>query len=139
MRRLLMFMLLAVGMLSAIAQDAPNALSRADASIVLPAQAFRMFPQDWDAFQGTYFLSNGQTMVLRRSGLRMIARVAGGPPQPLVAAAANEFIALDQRLKVTLVDEGQGRIAGQVVMVLPRQAAQQSNAKQGEVVRLAIR
>lgn len=123
--------------LAAIAQEVPQA--SAGDRIVLPTQAVKLFPQDLDAFQGLYFLSNGQTMVLRRTGLRLVAEVAGGARQPLVAAAANEFVSIDQRLKITLVDEGLGGVTGQVVMVVSRQAAQQPNASQGDVVRLAIR
>lgn len=137
MRRLLISFLLGGAALAAIAQEAPQ--GSASGSIVLPAQAVKLFPQDLDAWQGTYFLSNGQTMVLRRAGLRLIAKVAGGPRQPLLAAAANEFVSIDQRLKITLVDEGLGGVTGQVVMVVPRQAAQQPNASQADVVRLAIR
>lgn len=139
MRRLLMSMLLSGGALCATAQEAPNGAFAAGRDIVLPAQAVRMFPQDLDAYQGRYFLSNGQTMVLRRTGLRLVAEIAGGPPQHLVAAAANEFVSIDRRLKLTLVDEGLGGISGQVEMVLPRQMTQQSNARHGDVVRLAIR
>lgn len=139
MQRLLMSMLLGGAGLAAIAQAAPPAAYEAGGGIVPPAQSVRLFPQDLEAWQGIYTLSNGQTMVLRRNGLRLLAAVAGGPPQALVAAAANEFVAIDQRLKITLVDEGLGGVTGQVVMVVPRQAAQQPNASQGEVVRLAIR
>ncbi len=139
MQRLLMSILLAGASLAAIAQEAPPAAYSAGDSIVLPAQAVRLFPQDLDAWQGSYSLSNGQTMVLRRNGLRLVAAVAGGPRQALLAVAANEFVSIDQRLKITLVDEGLGGVTGQVVMVVPRQAAQQPNASQGEVVRLAFR
>jgi hypothetical protein len=134
-----MSMLLSGGALCAIAQEAPNAAFAAGHDIVLPAQAVRMFPQDLDAYQGTYFLSNGQTMVLRRAGLRLVAEIAGGPPQHLIATAANEFVSIDRRLKLTLVDEGLGGIGGQVEMVPSRQMTQQSNARQGDVVRLVIR
>ncbi|HEU4375239.1 MAG TPA: hypothetical protein VFS02_17215 [Telluria sp.] len=141
MRRLLMSMLLSGGALCAIAQGAPIAASSAGDEGPLPAQAVRLFPQDLDAYQGKYFLSNGQTMVLRRAGLRLVAEIAGGPPQPLVATAANEFVSTDRRLKLklTLVDEGLGGIRGQVEMMLPRHMTQQSNAGQGDVARLAIR
>lgn len=139
MQKLLMSILLGAAALSAIAQEAPQAAFSAGGDIVLPAQAVKLFPQDLDAWQGTYSLSNGQTMVLRRTGLRLVAAVAGGPRQPLVAAAANEFVSIDQRLKITLVDEGLGRVTGQVVMMVSRQVAQQPNALQGDVVRLAIR
>lgn len=139
MRRFLLSILLGGPALFANAQDASNVLSAINYDIALPAQPHKMFPQDWDVYQGKYFLSNGHTMVLRRAGLRMYAKVAGAPPQQLVAVAGNVFVAVDQRLKVTLVDEGLGRVAGQVVMVAPRQVAQQSDAPQVDVVRLAIR
>lgn len=140
MRRFLLPVVLGGLALSAIAQDATEpTFSATNNDIVLPAQAVKMFPQDWDVYAGRYNLSNGQTMVLRRTGLRMFAEVDGGPPQPLVAVAANVFVASNQRLKMTLVDEGLGRFIGEVEMVLPRQMARQSNALEGGVVRLAIR
>ena len=49
------------------------------------------------------------------------------------------FVATDQRLKMTLFDEGLGRFGGQVVMVAPRHMAQQSEGMQGDLVRLALR
>ena len=140
MRRFFLSILLGGLTLSATAQDATDAtISAIDDDIALPAQAYKMFPQDWDVYAGRYFLSNGQTMVLRRTGLRMAAQIDGGPPQQLVAVAGNVFVATDQRLKMTLVDEGLGRFTGQVAMVVPRQMAQQSKALQGDLVRLAIR
>jgi hypothetical protein len=140
MRRFFLSVLLGGLVLSATAQNACEAsVSAIDDAIALPAQAHKMFPQDWDVYAGRYFLSNGQTMVLRRTGLRMVAQIDGGPPQQLVAAADNVFISTDQRLKMTLVDEGLGRFTGQVAMVAPRQMAQQSTPLQGDLVRLAIR
>jgi hypothetical protein len=139
MRRFLLSILLGGLALSATAQNPLDpTFSAIDKDFALPAQAHKMFPQDWDVYAGRYFLSNGQTMVLRRAGLRMFASIAGGPPQPLVALSGNEFVATDQRLKMTLVDEGLGRFTGQVAMVVPRQMAQQSEPLQGGVVRVAI-
>ena len=140
MRRFLLSIVLGGLALSATAQNALDAtFSAINQDIALPAQAHQMFPQDWDVYAGRYFLSNGQTMVLHRAGLRMFAAIAGGSPQQLVAVSDNVFVATDQRLKMTLVDEGLGRFSGQVVMVVPRQTAQQSERIQGDLVRLAIR
>lgn len=140
MRRFLLSILLGGLALSGTAQDASDAsFSATNDDIALPAQAYKMFPQDWDVYAGKYFLSNGQTMVLRRAGLRMFAQVAGGPPQQLVAVSDNVFVATDQRLKMTLIDQGLGSFTGQVVMAVPRQMAQQSEASHGDVLRLAIR
>lgn len=140
MKRLLLSILLGGFALSALAQDAADRSSSASANdIALPAHAYKMFPEDWDVYKGKYFMSNGESMVLRRVGLRMYAEVAGGAPQQLVAAAENVFVAIDQRLKITLVDEGLGHITGQVVMVVARQMVQQQDAMRSDVVRLAIR
>lgn len=140
MRRLLLSVLVGGFSLSAIAQDAPDtSIWVNSSSITLPAKPYKMFPEDWDTFKGTYDMSNGQTMVLRRTGLRMYAKVANRPPQELVAAAENVFVAVDQQLKMTLVDEGLGHVTGQMVMVAPPQSARQSNATQGDVVRLVSR
>jgi hypothetical protein len=139
MRRFLLSVLLGGLATSAIAQNPDPSFSAINNAIALPAQPYKMFPQDWDVYAGKYFLSNGQSMVLRRVGLRMFASVAGGPPQALIAASANEFVATDQRLKMMLVDEGLGRFSGQVVMLAPHSMAQQSTASQADVLRLAIR
>ena len=139
MRRFLLSIVLGALALSATAQNALDAtFSAINQDIALPAQAHQMFPQDWDVYAGRYFLSNGQTMVLRRAGLGMVAAIAD-PPQELLAVSDNVFVATDQRLKMTLFDEGLGRFGGQVVMVAPRQMAQQSEGIQGDLVRLAIR
>lgn len=140
MRRLLLSVLVGGFSLSAIAQDTPDTSVWVNSSsFTLPAKPYKMFPEDWDTYKGQYDLSNGQTMVLRRTGLRMYAKVANRPPQELVAAAENVFVAVDQQLKMTLVDEGLGHVTGQMVMVAPPRIAQQSNATQDEVVRLVSR
>jgi hypothetical protein len=140
MKRLLLSVVVGGFALSAIAQDAPDASIWVNANdITLPAKPYKMFPEDWDAFKGTYDMSNGQTMVLRRTGLRMYARIASRPPQELVAAAENEFVAVYQQLKMRLVDEGLGHVTGQMVMAVAPQGAQQSNAMLGDVLLLGSR
>jgi hypothetical protein len=137
MKGLLLFALLAVVSLSAAAQATPDPSTWVSGSdIALPAKPYNMFPQDWDGYAGKYDLSNGQTMVLRRTGLRMYAKLANRPPTALVAAAENVFVSVDLQLKMKLVDEGLGHIAGEMVMVAPRQSAQQSNGPDGQVLQL---
>lgn len=114
MKRLLMC---ACVVLPLAAQAAPP---QAADDIVLQSTPHKMFPQDWDAYAGKYVLSNGETMILRRRGLRMYAQLANRPPVQLVAAAENVFVAADGRLRMKLADEGLGHISGQVEIVAPR-------------------
>lgn len=104
MKPLLLAMLLTAASLPAGASD----------TVAVPPQPYKMFPQDWDGWQGRYQLSNGQQMLLHRRGLRMYADIAGRPRAQLVAAAANVFVAVDGSLKMTLTDEGDGMIVGAV-------------------------
>ncbi len=112
MKPVLLALVLTAGSLPADASD----------TIAVPLQPYRMFPQDWDAWQGRYQLSNGQQMLLHRRGLRMYAEITGRPRAQLVAAAANVFVAVDGKLKMTLTDEGNDRITGAVEL---RRSAQQ--------------
>jgi hypothetical protein len=118
MKRLLLSVLLGALSLSACT-DARASAPVSAGEIVLPARPYKMFPDDWDVYAGKYYLSNGQTMVLRRRGLRMYAEVSDRPRTELVAAAENVFVALDRSLRMTLQDEGMGNISGEMVMVAP--------------------
>jgi hypothetical protein len=107
----------------ACALSLPPAVMQAGASntIVVPATPYKMFPQDWDAYAGRYELSNGQQMVLHRRGLQMYAEITGRPRVQLVAAAENVFVAVDGQLEMTLLNEGDGRISGSVMLMRPGQ------------------
>lgn len=118
MKRLLLSVLLGALSLSACT-DARASMPVSAGEIVLPARPYKMFPNDWDVYAGTYDLSNGQTMVLRRRGLRMYAEVSGQPRTELVAAAENVFVSVDRRLKMTLAEDVMGTISGEMVMVSP--------------------
>ncbi|MES2756328.1 MAG: hypothetical protein V4693_03050 [Pseudomonadota bacterium] len=113
MKRLLFSLLL--GALSLSAHAAPASA----ATIALPATPHIMFPQDWDVYAGKYSLSSGDTMTLRRRGLRMYAEFANRPPVQLVAAAGNVFVAVDRSPKMTLADEGAGDMSAEIVMAAP--------------------
>lgn len=102
---------------TAFALPMASAPACASDAIVVPAAPYRMFPQDWDIYAGRYVLSNGQTMLLQRRGLRMVVHVSGRPRAQLVAVAQNVFVATDGQLKMTLVDEGDDRITGTVTLM----------------------
>jgi hypothetical protein len=126
MKRLLLSVCLGAISLWTHAEAGASTPVRAD-DIVLPVHPYKMFPEDWDVYAGKYFLSNGQTLVLRRRGLRMYAELANRPPIQLVAAAENVFVSVDRQLKMTLMDD-LGHVTGTMVMVVPKKPAQQSEA-----------
>ena len=85
-------------------------------------------PGDFNDFKGAYDLSNGDTMVLRQYGRTMFAEVGDGPRTEIVAASRNEFVSVDQRLKMTLNKHDDGPVTGELLMAMPQQALGQAGA-----------
>lgn len=136
MKRLVLATLLGMLTLVATAQTEPDSAVRIRGyQIELPAKPFHMFPGDFDVYKGTYDLSNGETMVLRSHGRRMFADIGNRPRTEMIAAAPNEFVAVDRQFKMTLAAAEFGDVNGELLLVVPSRAAQ-ANGTGGEVVRL---
>lgn len=101
--------------------------------IEVPAQPHYMMRDDFLPFAGTYDLSNGDTLQLRRSGTLMYARIGNQDEHRIVATGRNAFVALDRQLKVRIDHHADGSVGGELVMVVPaRQMA--DGTTQGEHV-----
>lgn len=124
MKRLLLATCLGTLALAATAQTEPEDTSVRipGYQIQLPAQPYRLMPGDFDDFKGAYEMSTGDTMVLRQFGRKMFAEVGDGARTELVAAARNEFVSVDQKLKMTLNKHDDGLVRGELLMATPQQA-----------------
>ena len=124
MKRVLLFVVLAGLALAAPAQDQTGSSVEVRGSqISVPAHPYPMFVEDLKTYAGTYAMSNGEVMRLRRSGARLYAEVGNRPAKKLVAASSNEFVALDRQLRITLTPDDVGGMTGELVMLVPRPVA----------------
>lgn len=137
MKRLLVIAVLGGFALSATAQDTTPEILVRGYQIQLPEKPMKMFKGDFDDYQGAYELSNGETLIMKKTGLRMYATVGDGEPKEIVAASRGVFVAKDRELKVSLVRESAENITGELLMVR-RSASMQANAAP-QVIRLAAR
>lgn len=87
--------------------------------IVLPEHPYHMSEGDFYDYQGTYELSNGQTLRLSSRGYAMYAQVDNERRHRLVAASANSFVAMDRQLKVRIDLGPNDSVGGELVMVVP--------------------
>ena len=137
MKRVLLFVLLSSVALAAAAQQPPSSSVEVRANqIMLPAQAFPVIPDQLAAFTGVYHLSNGETMYVHKAGRLMYARVGERPAKKLVASAANMFVAIDEKMRVSFDDAGNGGMDCELLMVIPRTLSSIGGA---EVIRLSSR
>jgi hypothetical protein len=130
MKRLLLAACLGTLALAASAQTEPEDTSVRipGYQIELPVQPHRLMPGDFNDFKGAYDLSNGDSMVLRQYGRKIYADVGDGPRTELVAAARNEFVSVDQKLKMTLNKQDDGLVTGELLMAAPQTALGQAGA-----------
>lgn len=128
MKRLLLATCLGTLALAATAQTEPEDTSVRipGYQIQLPAQPHRLMPGDFDDFKGAYEMSDGDTMVLRQYGRKMFAEVGDRPRTEIVAAARNEFVAVDRQLSMTLNKHDDGRVTGELLMATPQRALGQA-------------
>lgn len=89
--------------------------------IELPPERRNVWVDEFDQIKGTYYLSNGKSMQLSMWGNRMYARIDGMPKSQLVAVSPYVFVALDEKLKISIDDQSDfGRNHAQILMVMPR-------------------
>jgi hypothetical protein len=108
-------------------------------TIELPGKPRHLFRGDFDSYRGTYDLSNGGELMLTQRGKRIYATLGGGQERELVAAAHNVFVAKDRNLKITLVQEINHQMSGEVLIRHPRKVADMSIGAEGRIERLAVR
>lgn len=91
--------------------------------IELPRERRNVWADEFDQVKGTYYLSNGKTMQLSMWGNRMYARIDGMPKSQLVAVSPYVFVALDEKLKISIDDQGDvARNHAEILMIVPRVA-----------------
>ncbi len=141
MKRLIISTFLGVLSLAATAQTGSDQSDQSvrvpGYQIELPAKAIHIFPGDFDPYKGTYDLSNGDSMVLSNSGHRIFATVGDRPRAELVRAAHNTFVAIDKSLKMTLDEDIDGIMKGEMLMVVPH-AAGLASAGESDVIRMVV-
>lgn len=121
MKRLLLFVVLGGLALTCAAQEpVSSSVEVRGSQIQLPAKAYAMHAPDLQQYAGTYLLSNGETMSLRREGRRLYAQMRNAAPRELVAAAPGEFVALDRQMKLSFDEDAMGGKTFDMLMVAPR-------------------
>ncbi|MET0856437.1 MAG: hypothetical protein ABWY27_06795 [Telluria sp.] len=140
MKRFLLATCLATLALAATAQTAPEDTSVRipGYQIQLPEQPYRLMPGDFNDFKGAYDMSNGDTMVLRQYGRKLFAEIGDGPRTEIIPAARNEFVSLDEHLKMTLNRNSDGLVKGELLMALPRQTMGQAGGAAVTVTLLGL-
>jgi hypothetical protein len=124
MKRVLLFVVLGgLALASAAQEQSSTSVEVRGSQISIPARAYPMFAPDLMPYAGTYNLSNGGVMRLRRAGAHLYAEVGDQPAKKLVAASPNEFVALDRQLRITLNPDNYGGMTGEMLMVVPRSVA----------------
>lgn len=119
MKRVLLFVLLSGVAMAAAGQTPPEPSVEVRASLFqFPSQLPSSLPHALEDYTGTYNLSNGERMKIRKAGRRMYAEIGYRPRKELVAVGANEFMALDRDVTITFL-EGQDReITGDLSMFM---------------------
>ena len=144
MKKIMLFSILGALSVAATAQSVPDGssvrISASEQTIHLPKQVHRMFQGDFDEFKGAYDLANGKTLSLTVQGRRMFAEVDGQEKTEIVAAARNVFIALDEKMKITIEHEWNGDVGGELLWIMQPRSAQSANGFNGEtVIAVALR
>ena len=138
MKKLMMAVVLASAAAGTPAQTAPVVdevrITRPIERIELPQERRNMWADEFDEVKGQYRLSNGKKMEIGMWGNHMVVTIDGMPRSRLVAASPYVFVALDEKLKITIDENDRYGPRGAVVlMVVPRLV---SDTTVNEVVRL---
>ena len=85
-------------------------------TIELPASYSRLWAGEFDNLQGTYDLSNGDTMAMMKRINRKFIQLGHGPRTEVVAVGDYDFVSLDQRYRVVLSEPVDGEVTGYLLM-----------------------
>ena len=85
-------------------------------TIELPAKYSRIWSGEFESLQGTYDLSNGDTMAMMKRSNRKFIQVGEGPRTEVVAVGDYDFVSLDQRYRVVLSEPVNGEVTGYLLM-----------------------
>lgn len=98
---------LGAAVLSASALAAPpNSTADAGSAAMVPAQtvngsSYKQRPVEFDGVQGSYDLSNGETMRISSQHRKLYAQIGGRGKAELVAVAPNVLVSRDDSLRLT--------------------------------------
>ncbi|GGC72963.1 hypothetical protein [Undibacterium terreum] len=110
-------------------------ISAREPKIELPGKFYRMLPEEFKYYKQAYSLSNGKTLSLFSRGRSMFAEINGQPAHEIAAITSNSFIALDQKLKMTIQLLDNDEVRGELLMLVPsEQVAGQAGAGEKMVV-----
>lgn len=112
---------------------------QAPSTIELPAKVSRMRTGEFDNLQGSYDLSNGDTMSMIKRINRKFIQVGDGPRTEVVAVGDYDFVALNKKYRVVLSEPQNGEVTGYLLIdtrVDPRALSQ--NAIEVQPFRFAM-
>ena len=96
-------------------------ISAPETKIELPGKFYRMLPEEFKYYKQAYSLSDGNTLTLFSRGKSMFAHVNGQPAHEIVATSRDSFVALDQKLKMTIQLLDNDEVRGELLMIVPRE------------------
>lgn len=92
-----------------ITRDAPR-------TIELPAKYSRIRAGEFDNLQGSYDLSNGDTMSMTKRINRKYIKVGDGPRTEVIAVGDYDFVSLDEKYRVVLSEPVFGEVTGYLLI-----------------------
>ncbi|MES2049538.1 MAG: hypothetical protein V4447_14145 [Pseudomonadota bacterium] len=142
-KTILLFLALSALPLSSTAQSTPEintvTITQSTQLITMPSKLYRMTPEEFYYFKGTYELSNGQALTLFDRGRRMYAKMSNQENQEIVATANNTFVALDRRLKVRIDLHENGQVSGEINFVAPSVAQSKPDISGEQLIQIVSR
>jgi hypothetical protein len=85
-------------------------------TIELPAKYSRIWSGEFDNLQGTYDLSNGDTMAMTKRINRKFIQVGDGARTEVVAVGDYDFVSLDQKYRVVLSEPMNDEVTGYLLI-----------------------
>lgn len=85
-------------------------------TIELPAKYSRMWSGEFDNLQGTYDLSNGDTMAMTKRINRKYIKVGDAPRTEVIAVGDYDFVSLDKKYRVVLSEPVFGEVTGYLLI-----------------------
>jgi len=93
----------------------------ADQKIELPANARKMWPDEFSHYLRTYTLSNGQSIALYTRGTSVYATLDDGDAHKMMAVNRNTFVAQDRKLKMNVTLDDSDEASGYALIAVPAQ------------------
>lgn len=121
MKSLLLAAALSVLALPAVAQSQSDLgritiTGEAPKTIELPAKYSRVWAGEFDTLQGTYDLSNGDTMAMVKRINRKFIQLGDGRRTEVIAVGDYDFVSVDERYRVVLSEPVNGEVTGYLLM-----------------------